>query len=595
MIRRTTMVGTPMAVWVGLGLLLAAHAAALSWAWGGAFSSPDANGYLVQARQLAESGTTALHPSSPAAFVDLQYLHVGDGEFRSRYPPGLAALQAIPYRLGGVPAALAVNPILALVGGLLLFLLVRRWAGPWPALLGVLLYVSLPVLSEQSLMGMAHVAVTTALLGALLLLDRWSERPSPGRALALGLVLGVLPSLRYPAVLSSVTVAAVVALRSRDSAEHRRTAWAAASGFVGLLVILLAHNTIAYGGPLTTGYSLTGEDTAFSVRYLGLNALGYLESIRAAAGAVALAGIAGLLVMARVGHWRGRGLLLLLLTAAPTLLYGAYYWSLTGPRFLLPVFAVFIVAAVCLVHLIRHRGLRVVVTVVLVTTHLTLAVRNGLPRVADLAGEIRTAEEVLSQLRAAVPAGSVLIAPLPIRILAEPYGEWKLAEPSLLIGARPELVMPPLHDPPPGREAVTPLQPDKTTGLREPFVGLSDSSRVVQVIDELVRWSGAEREVFFVGGPEDLEPLNPHGDVIGRFLPQRAIELPGAKPPPQGPSSTRSGPLPFWIPRPPLTVFRLVRPGDGQASRTTPRAAGRDGSPERRPPDVPPPPRPPSG
>lgn len=566
MIRGTTTVRTPLAVWVGLGLLLAAHAAALSWAWGDAFSSPDANGYLLQARELAGSGTTALHPSSPAASVDLQYLHVGDGEFRSRYPPGLAALQAIPYRLGGVPAALVVNPILALVGGLLLFLLVRRWAGPWPALLGVLLYVSLPVLSEQSLMGMAHVAVTTALLGALFLLDRWSERPTRGRALALGLVLGFLPSLRYPAALFSVTIAAVVALRSRDSAEHRRTAWAAATGLAGPLAILLVHNTIAYGGPLTTGYSLTGEDTAFSVHYLGLNALGYLESIRDGAGAVALAGIAGLLLMARVGHWRGRGLLLLLLAGAPTVLYGAYYWSLTGSRFLLPVFAVFIVAAVCLVHLIRHRGLRLVVTVVLVTTHLTLAARHGLPRVADLAGEIRTAEEVLSQLRAAVPAGSVLIAPLPIRILAEPYGEWKLAEPSLLFSTRSELVMPPLHDPPPGREAVTPLQPDKTTGLREPFVGLSDSSRVVQVMDELVRWSGPERGVFFVGAPEDIAALQPHGDAVGRFLRQGAIELPDTERAPHGSSSTRSGPPPFWIPRPPLIVFRLVSPADAEVA-----------------------------
>jgi hypothetical protein len=101
----------PTVVWLGLGVLLTAHAVVLVRASGGAFSSPDAPGYLLQARHLATEGTTALHPDSPAQFVDMQFLKTGRGEFRSRYPPGLPVLQALPYRLGGVPGALAVNPV----------------------------------------------------------------------------------------------------------------------------------------------------------------------------------------------------------------------------------------------------------------------------------------------------------------------------------------------------------------------------------------------------------------------------------------------------------------------------------------------------
>lgn len=85
-------------------------------------------------------------------------------------------------------------------------------------------------------------------------------------------------------------------------------------------------------------------------------------------------------------------------------------------------------------------------------------------------------------------------------------------------------------------------------------------------MDELVRWSGPEREVFFVGAPEDLEALKPHGDAVGRFLRQGAIELPATERAPHGPSSTRSGPPPFWVPRPPLIVFRLVTPADAEVA-----------------------------
>ncbi len=545
-------------VWLGLGLLLTAHAAGLVGTSSGTFSNPDAPGYLLQARGLATAGTTGLRPESPAQFVDLQFLNVEGGEFRSRYPPGLPVLQALPYRLGGVPAALAVNPVLAVLGGLLLFLLARRWVGPWLALFGVLLYATLPVLNEQALMGMAHVAVATALVAALLTFDFWSERPTKGRAILLGFVLGAMPALRYPAALPTVVIGTFAALRCVRSAAHRRTAWIGAVGVAAPLAALLAHNTVAYGSPLATGYGLTGEDAAFSLHYLQLNILGYLDSIRAAAGAVALFGLGGVIAMLRLPEWRTRGALLFVLVTAWTLLYAAYYWSLTGPRFLLPVFTLLVVAAVSLLHLLRPFVLRAALAMVLAGWHLAVAVDDGLPRVERLADELRTAEQVLGELRTAVPARSVLIAPLAIRILAGPYGEWKLAEPSLLWPDRTDLVMPPLPDPPPGGKPVSPMQPGRTIELRSPFIGLDGAARTVAVLEELVRWAEPGKEVYFLGDPDALEEIEPHYARIGDFVAVGRLELPEVNAKSRR-SGSRSPPdLRFWIPRPPLALVRFV-------------------------------------
>lgn len=541
-----------------LVLLLAGHGAWLLRAFGNGFSSPDAPGYLLQARQLATEGTTAIRPRSPAQFVDFQFLDVGDGEFRSRYPPGLPALQALPYRLGGVPAALAVNPLLAVLGGLLLFLLARRWAGPGPALLGVLLYATLPVLNEQALMGMAHVAVTTALLGALLALDCWVERPTIARALLLGALLGTLPALRYPAAIAALAVGTFAALRCARSVEHRRTATAGALGFAVPLLALLAHNTAAYGFPFATGYGLTGENTAFSLHYLKLNAPGYLKSIRTAAGPVALFGAAGILAMFREAGWRRRAVLLVVLIGAPTSLYAAYYWSLTGPRFLVPGFVLAILAAASLFRFLPSRTLRLGAAVALAGWHLAVTAADGIPRMERLGREIQRAETVVDGLRRSVPTGSVVIAPLPVRMLAAPYGEWKLAESSLLWEGQDELVMPPLPDPPPGARRVSPIQPGRAKELRSRFVGLDGTARTAAVLAELVRWAGPDEAVYFLGDPDALSEAALDRSGLGRFVHEGRIELPDSDSPPAGTRSGSSPDLRFWIPRPPLELYRFV-------------------------------------
>src|SRR3954465_1861174 len=97
--------------------------------------SPDANGYLVQARLMAEEGSTALEPKSPAQFVGTHWLETHDGVFHSRYPAGGAALFAVAWKIGGLDAALLVNLLLASATLLAVYGLARRFVDGWLSLL----------------------------------------------------------------------------------------------------------------------------------------------------------------------------------------------------------------------------------------------------------------------------------------------------------------------------------------------------------------------------------------------------------------------------------------------------------------------------
>src|SRR3954471_15553441 len=111
-----------MACWVAIALALA-HFGWLRFHAAPAIMSPDANGYVAQARFLAESGRTSFTTTSPVQFVGMHWLETEPGVFHSRYPAGLPLLFAAAWKIGGLDAALGVNSLLASSTVLLVFLL----------------------------------------------------------------------------------------------------------------------------------------------------------------------------------------------------------------------------------------------------------------------------------------------------------------------------------------------------------------------------------------------------------------------------------------------------------------------------------------
>ena len=110
-------------------VLAAAHLAWLAAHLAPAIMSPDANGYVVQARLIADTGRTSFVAASPVQFVGMHWLETTDGVFHSRYPAGLPLLFAEAWKVGGLGALLWVNPVLASATLLLVYGLARRFTG----------------------------------------------------------------------------------------------------------------------------------------------------------------------------------------------------------------------------------------------------------------------------------------------------------------------------------------------------------------------------------------------------------------------------------------------------------------------------------
>src|SRR5215471_16360522 len=155
-----------------------------------AIMSPDANGYVVQARLIATQGRTSFATESPAQFVGTHWLETRAGLFHSRYPAGLPTLMALAWKIGGMTAALLINPLLASATVLLAFFLARPLAGNACALIAAAVVGAIPVTNHHALDADAHIAAAFFLLAGVLALRRFAAFDA--RSIAWGLAAGLL-------------------------------------------------------------------------------------------------------------------------------------------------------------------------------------------------------------------------------------------------------------------------------------------------------------------------------------------------------------------------------------------------------------------
>src|SRR6476661_5631828 len=113
--------------WAGIvaGVVIFLFALFLLRHWGPAISEPDDNGYYAQGSLLARTGESYFRRESDAQYIGMHWLLMPQGTFISRYPPGLAAAIAAVYVLAGWRASVLVNPLLAVLGLVGMYLLTR--------------------------------------------------------------------------------------------------------------------------------------------------------------------------------------------------------------------------------------------------------------------------------------------------------------------------------------------------------------------------------------------------------------------------------------------------------------------------------------
>ena len=326
-----------------LGVLLAVHGVALAAYFVPVVSGTDDNGYHVAARLLERHGRIYQTPTDDLSFVGRMWVVATDGHYYPKYPPLYPLLVAGAMSLFGDLGGLLLSPLLAWSSVLGMYLLCRvRGLGGDLALLGAFVMATAPLANSFALTQVSH-ATSLALVtwGYLLffaaLADPKSRYGTP-MLIASGLLLGYAVGVRYTnALLVLPGLAWLLLDRTRQS---RRTvtwllAWLVPCGLVA------AYHWHAFGGPLTTAYSLTEEQGGFALSYLVQNLRLYASTVPILLiGPVTILAALGLLLAWRREPWQGFPWVVWF---APLLLtYLAYYWApedhaRSYVRFLLPL------------------------------------------------------------------------------------------------------------------------------------------------------------------------------------------------------------------------------------------------------------------
>ena len=303
-----------------------------------------------------------------------------------RYSATFVQAQLRAGSLRSVTMASRVLPLLEAVGvAFVLYALGRDLFGRWAGAMAGLLWLLSPFLLGLGHLLSLDVSFALAVVGWSWALLRWTRRPSTGRAAVVGLVSGAAVLTDVTGlILAGVAVAAVVAVHWRPS---RRAAWVE-GGLVALVAWasvwvlyaafdpgVLLHPTVVLPLPYLEG-----------IRYLAANDTvpgpGYLLGVAWTGGrwwywpgSLLVKTVPTTLVALAVGPWalmrvdrgtRRRAGLVLGLPALCLLVFTVGVPRDIGLRYLLPVIALWLVAASSIVTLVRRRVVAVMVAVAVV-------------------------------------------------------------------------------------------------------------------------------------------------------------------------------------------------------------------------------------
>ena len=505
----------PLVAVIGLAL---AHLAWVGAHLSPAIMSPDANGYVVQARLLADAGRMSFSTTSPVQYVGMHWLETTDGLFHSRYPAGLPVIFAGAWKLGGLGALVWVNPILASATLVLVFFLARRFTGGWTALLAAAVVATVPVTNQHALDADAHVAATFFLVGGVLALLRFGETRAPATGLLAGVLLGLVPTVRYPEALVGVTVAAWLFWQVRPIVR----VWPAVLGAALPIGALCVHNAAAYGAFWRTGYALTNEQTGFGIGYFLSHALGYLQALGGQGLALFFAfGAAGVAALAVERRTRAPGVLFAGIATPLVLLYMAYYFGGGGPgggqgaavgnlRFLVPTFPFFAIAGAWLLGRMAEQlgaaGRAALVAVA--ALQLIVSIGSSSQTLKTTGATIAAAARARQLADKEIPAGSVVIVERQLAESLDAAGQWKLVEENFLVSGGPRAGgggFPPMG----GSDQPNPQQVGKNRAQQARYSGLGATERRAKAWADLRAWAGDKPVYWFARSLDTVDGALP--------------------------------------------------------------------------------------
>jgi hypothetical protein len=428
---------------IALGAIIFAFALLLLANFVPAISEPDDNGYFAQGSLLFTTGHTSFRPTSDAQYIGMHWLLSPTGEYISRYPPGLAVGIGLVYAVAGFRAAVLVNPALA-VGTLVgTFLLARRVGlKNWWAAVPVAVLAANPTLIHHALSGDSHTSVACVLVWGLTLLLKWSQEGRSRDLFFAGLVLGIVPTIRYPDAIVALGIAWFIWSQRKSHLTFWRDA---ACGFAGVLIPvlpLLIRNQLLLGGFWKTGYALTNEQTGFGFNYFAQHALQYIQQIQSGGLGLFLAlGLLGITLMICLRSVRPVGILLASLTVPMLLLYMAYYWAPQNAgatmRFLLPTFPLYVLAGVWAMMQLTDqapRGAKIAVPAVVGVVQLLWSIPDGIDQLSRMSSSKKPLAMMTDAIERSAKPGDVVVVNGLLAQHLDFVRKWKVADSSLVTG-----------------------------------------------------------------------------------------------------------------------------------------------------------------
>jgi len=516
-----------------LGLLLAAHFLWIASHVVPAYLSPDADGYFAQARLIATEGRLTCEIESPVEYVGIHWLETSPGKLISRYPPGLPVVLAAVWKTLGRQAVFYVNPLLATLTLLFLFLLCRPYIGDGWALAAALIYAVNPLANQHAIHSDSHTASAFFLVTGLWMLESWLRRGGWWRALGAGILLGWLPAVRYAETVAAIGVVVLVLTRWSKLEGRRREVLALAAGAAVPAGLLLIYNSVHFGAFWKTAYALTNEQQ-ITWEYFARNWRAYLEALMSAGGvgiffAVGVAGLAGMLTRRDTRPFAaGLGSIVV----AISVVYMGYYFA-RGPqgasiRFLLPTIPLYLPPALWLFKRLNPVLLGRTALGALLVIQLADSIPASENRMTEEMHRAETSATVIAWAENHIPPGSIVVAD---RLTGESLhftGKWKLADANFILGngrgARREEFMRRLF----GDQAnqPRPMQPGKLKIVRSNYQGLTSGEHAALALQDLTRWADDSAEIFWIGDGRQIERFERLTEGSARFEPAGEIKLP---------------------------------------------------------------------
>jgi len=494
-----------------------------------AISTPDANSYFTQAKQIAKEGRTYIETESPLQYIGPHWKQRVDNQYFCIHPPGLGAILSVVYAIFGPRAALWINPVMASLSLLGLFLLCTLWISEGWAFLAVALMAVNPFANEHALFGDSHTSIIFFLIWALFFIAQWTREQSVRYAFGAGLFMGIIPTIRHPELLYLPAVVLFVFFHFKN---NRKFWLSLAAGVIGVAIpvgALCIRNHMAYGAFWKTGFSIVGEQMSlFDLKYLARYGSEYVQKLMSEgcslSFALGITGIAGL--CAHRGTWK-HGMLFTMLVVPVTVLYMSFFW---GPdpqsmRYLLPTFYIYTIAAVWLLYLVAvyYRRSVLIGSIILLFITIWWGLPQSMRSMQNLKRWNGVLAKVTSIIEQNVEPGSILIANEGINQHLDFIGDWRLVDSSVFRPKRPRTH----HMINTNRSSlIIPPQGLRNVEARLKYENLEGEALFSTFSNDVWHWAGEDRKVYWIAKEDQIKN---HEDFLAdhdRFVKITEIKLP---------------------------------------------------------------------